>query len=842
MKSLIIAEKPSVARDIASALGRCKKIGDAYENDQYVISSAIGHLVELYMPEDIDKKLRYWRMESLPIIPEKFQLKPIEKSKSRFQELKKLMARKDVENLVNACDAGREGELIFTYLYEAANCRKPIQRLWMQSMTKDGIRTAFQRLRDGGEMKPLAEAARSRSESDWIIGINGTRAVTVRMLGSRRGQVVTVGRVQTPTLALVVERERLIRGFTPRDYWRVVGQFGIKSGQYEGVYQRPDYKKSEDADDRADRLWSKEEADRVLEAMRRESEAGIKEERKRTKQIAPRLYDLTSLQREANNRYGFPAAQTLRVAQGLYERHKAVTYPRTDSRALPEDYIPVCRETLQNLEKAYSTARKPLENNWVVADKRIFNNKQISDHFAIIPTGEGMGKFTADEEKIYDMITRRFIAVFFPPAEFDVTTRISSVGEYPFKTEGKVLVAPGWLEVYGTAGKTADNVPPVTAEDGEPPMARILELDLLDEQTKPPARFTEATLLTAMETAGKRVEDDDLAEAMKGKGLGTPATRASTIDHLSNEKYIERVARELVPTVKAENLIDFLAAANIQSLVSASLTGEWEYKLNQVEEGGLSREEFMKGITELCERIVHKTKSFEEKTEDGRVTEIPSPTDGKPLVETLRGYRSQDNALTIYKTMANRKLEEAEVAELVEKGTVGPLDGFRSKHGKPFSAMLRLDPEENKVKFVFDNSVGNDGEGNGDGSGDAQLDITQLEVVGKSPVDGAPVYETPNAYATEAALKGDRSAFRISRTLLGKTIPKEQMAKLLQDRKTDLLEGFRSNRTKRLFSAHLNLSDKGKLGFEFPPREAKPRGAKAKKKSAAVKTKDKSAG
>ncbi len=826
-KSLIIAEKPSAARDIANALGRFKKNGNAYENDDYVIASAVGHVVELVMPEDIDKRLRYWRMESLPIIPEQFELKPIEKNKGRFNELKKLMSRKDVGTLINACDAGREGELIFTYLYEAAGCSKACKRLWMQSMTREGIRQAFQRLRDGEEMRPLQDAARSRSESDWIIGINGTRAVTIRMLGSRRGKVATVGRVQTPTLALVVERERLIRDFSPRTYWRIVGTFDVASGEYEGVYQRPDFKKSDDPDDRADRIWEQAEADRILDAIRDISHAEVTEQKKRTKQVPPRLYDLTSLQREANGRYGFAAGQTLRIAQNLYERHKAITYPRTDSRALPEDYIPTCRETLGKIADSYESARKPIDEDWIKPNKRIFNNSQVSDHFAMIPTGEGSRSFSADEEKIYDMICRRFIAVFYPAAEFDVTTRFSRIGEQSFKTEGKVLVAPGWLDVYGRAGKSDSTLPALSKDDGEPPRARVVSTEKIEDQTRPPPRYTEGTLLTAMETAGKLVDDDELAEAMREKGLGTPATRAQTIDHLMREKYMEREGRELVPTVKAENLIDFLRAVDIRSLVNASLTGEWEHKLSQIEAGTMTREAFMRGITELCERLVHKTKSFEDKQEDGRVTGIISPTDGKPMVETLRAFQSQDKNLSIYKTIASRKLDESEVAELIEKGTIGPLDGFRSRADKPFSAILRLD-EENKVKFVFDNG-GNGADGNG--NDDSELDLNELKVVGESPVDGSPVYETPNAYATEANIKGDRSAFRISRTLLGKTIPTEQMEKLLKERKTDLLERFRSKRTNRYFDAHLTLDDKGKLGFEFPPRPA----GKGTKKSATKK-------
>jgi DNA topoisomerase III len=827
MKTLIIAEKPSVARDIAASLGRVKKKEDYFENEELVISCALGHLVELFMPEDIDKKLRYWRMESLPILPDRFQLKPIEKSQKQFALLKKLLARKDITNVVNACDAGREGELIFTYVYEACKCRKPVKRLWMQSMTADGIRTAWKSLREGEVMQPLQDAARSRSEADWLIGINGTRAITTRMYGSRRGQVATVGRVQTPTLAIVCEREKEIRNFQPRDFWRLKGQFKVAEGTYEGVYQKPDFKKSDDPHDRIDRLWEEARATAVLSSIADATHAEVSEEKKRTKQAAPRLYDLTSLQREANNRFGMPAGITLRSAQALYEKHKLLTYPRTDSRCLPEDYLGVCKETLGKLDGPFRPhAERALNEGYVKFDRKIFDNKKVSDHFAIIPTGTPAEdkKLTSDELKIYDMVTRRFIAAFYPAAEWDVTTRHSTVREHVFKTEGKVLAYPGWLDVYGKAGHGKDNLPPITPPDGQPPKARVLNTEMEKDTTKPPPRYTEATLLSAMEGAGKLVDDEDLADAMKEKGLGTPATRAQTIDHLIHERYIERDARFLVPTGKAEGLMEFLEAVKIESLVRADLTGEWEYRLKQVEEGRLSRKEFMKGIREHAQRIVDKTKNFSETTEDATETDIISPTDQKPLLEMLRAYKSQDGSLTIYKTIGNRKMEIDEVREILEKGQVGPLDGFRSKAGKAYSAILRLD-EEKKVRFVFDNNGSGE---NAEGETPEELDLTRLRVIGKSPIDGSPIYETPSAFASESYLKGDKEkGIRISRNMLGRQIPTEEAEKLFREKKTGLIENFRSNRTKKLFSAFLTLKDDGKIGFEFPPRP--PQKAVAKK-------------
>ena len=590
-KTLIIAEKPSVAADIARALGGFKKNGEFFESDDYVLSSAVGHLVELFMPEDIDPKLSRWSLTNLPIIPETFGLKPTERGAERFKLLKKLLARKDVDAVLNACDAGREGELIFTYIYQLANSKKPFRRLWWSSMTKEAIRDAFKHPREAAAMYPLQEAARCRSESDWLIGINGTRALTSRM-GRRGGLVASVGRVQTPTLSMVMDREYEIRAFVPRNYWRVLANFKIAAGFYEGVFQRPEFKRNpNDEHDRADRLWDQAAAEKIHAEAAAAPHATISEEKKHTTQISPRLYDLTTLQREANSRFGLPAGKTLSLAQALYEKHKAITYPRTDSRALPEDYASTVQRTLKNLGGEYAAhAAKVLENRWLnPANKRLFNNAEVSDHFAIIPTDEFPDKLSPDEAKIYDMIARRFVAAFYPVAEFDITTRLSEAAGHTFKTEGKVLVVPGWLAVYGKESVVEGNLTPLSPSDyrainqGESaPCANIAEIKTEADVTRPPPRYTEATLLAAMEGAGKLVEDEDLADAMKEKGLGTPATRASIIEHLLALRYLERAQRDLVPTTKAESLMDFLKAVKIEELTSPALTGEWEYQLRKI--------------------------------------------------------------------------------------------------------------------------------------------------------------------------------------------------------------------------------------------------------------------
>jgi DNA topoisomerase-3 len=817
MKSLIIAEKPSVAVDLAKALGKIPKKGDHYENDDYVISYALGHLVELEMPEDIDKKLYgFWRLETLPIIPKKFGLKPIDASKDRYNALKKLLARKDIDQVINACDAGREGELIFAYLYQLTKSKLPVKRAWMQTMTTGGIQEAFKSLRDGAKMSGLADAARCRSESDWLIGINGTRALTKRMFGSRAGNVASVGRVQTPTLAIVYARELEIRNFKPRDYWRVTATFEVAKGRYEGVYQRPNFKRVEnDEHDRIDRIWEKALAEAVVATCAGQPLAGVTEEKKGSTQAAPRLYDLTTLQREANNRYGLPARRTLQIAQALYERHKMITYPRTDSRALPEDYLPTCRETLTNLHGELGVhAHKVLAEGWLRPNKRIFNNAQISDHFAIIPTAHEAKHLDEMEAKVFDMIARRFVAAFYPAAEFDITTRTSTVAKHEFKTEGKVLTAPGWLAVYGKTTVDDDSadskaLPALTAADGSPAQAKTVESLLHAETTKPPPHYTEATLLSAMEGAGKLIEDEDHAEAMKERGLGTPATRADTIDGLINQKYMDRAQRDLMPTAKAEQLLQFLSAVKADALTLPAMTGEWEFKLRQMEHNNFSRSQFMAEVIEQTKGIVDRVKTFEEDDSIARVTDIPSPTDGKPLRETLRGYKSQDGEFMVYKVIGGRKMEESEVRELVEKRSIGPLDGFISaKTRNRFNAVLKLVKDEEKGKWKTEYDFGD------------KFDVSTLTPFWTDPKTGAELCEVGSQYVLRER-EGDtwKQTFRVGRLMCQKAIPQEQVIKLIAEGKTDLIQAFTSKKG-RPFDAFLKREG-ARISWEFPPRAPK---------------------
>jgi len=809
-KSLIIAEKPSVAADIARALGKIPKQGDAFENDEYVISSAVGHLVELEMPEDIDeKKYSFWRLETLPIIPAKFGVKPIEKTKDRFSQLKKLIARKDVGTIINACDAGREGELIFGYILQAAHAKKPVQRLWMSSMTNEGIKQAFKKLRTSAEMQPLEDAARCRSESDWLIGLNGTRAVTKRLFGSRKGSMATVGRVQTPTLAIVMQREREIRAFQSRTYHRVLATFKVTDGEYEGTYEKPDFKKNGDEHDRAERLWQRAAAEAVAAATQPGARAVVSDESKRTTQISPRLYDLTSLQRDANNRFSFPARKTLQLAQSLYERHKMITYPRTDSRALPEDYIPTVKATLARLHGDLAThAATVLQHNWVHPNKRIFNNAEVTDHFAIIPTAEEHGHLDGDEAKIFDLIARRFVAIFFPPAQIDVTTRTSQVGAHVFSSEGKVLVEPGYLAVAGKTGfeDGAKSLPALTKPDGQPPHAAVVKVEVTDEATKPPPRYTEATLLSAMENAGKFVDDEDLADAMSERGLGTPATRAATIEHLIGESYISREGRELIPTTKAETVLDFLGHTKCEELTSPALTGEWEFQLRKVERGKVTRAAFMKSIVDLTKKIVGNIKEHEE---TGVPTDIVSPTDHLPLLEFNRWYASQDGAFRVFKVMNNRRFTLEEARTLVTAREIGPFDDFVSERtGSRFTAkvVLAKDAETEKWKASID--LGN------------KVELAALTPFWTDPKTGAELCEGPTSFILRERTGEEwKQTFSVPRRLCLKEMTRETAIKLVAEGKTDVIEGFTSKRG-RPFNAFL-LRNGAKLAWEFPPREKK---------------------
>jgi DNA topoisomerase-3 len=713
-KTLIVAEKPSVARDIANALpGPFQSPSDAYmESDDYVVSFAVGHLVELKDPEAYDEKFKKWRMDDLPIVPQKFELQPRDaKSKKQLTAIHKLMKREDVDRIVNACDAGREGELIFSYIYELAGVEKPVDRLWISSMTKAAIRDGFEKLRPGTEMKNLDAAARSRSEADWLVGMNATRAATLRGR-AWVGGVVSLGRVQTPTLAMIVKREREIQAFTPEPYWLVHATFDPRYG---GLWFEGDETRIFGDPERAPAIAEKVRGrDGIVESV----------EKKEQREIAPLLYDLTSLQRDANRRFGFSARRTLQAAQSLYEGKKAITYPRTSSRYLSGDLVPQLKPTAETLLPIpdYAQGAQYVVNLKELPLGRVVNDAKVDDHHAIIPTDieHDVSRFSPDERRIFDLVAKRFLAVFHPPARYQRTTVITVVEEERFRTRGKITLEAGWRGVYGLESeeeKIANQTEEGEGEGNEIPAleqgqtVRCVEAEVEAKETKPPPRYTEATLLSAMETAGKLIDDEELREAMKDSGLGTPATRAETIEVLIRREYIERVGRDLQPTPKGLQVIAMLEE---HKLTSPELTGDWEHQLSEIEHGRGDRKKFIKGIAGFTDEIVKQIAALDKeklrpvRVELGLCPRCGAET-GEIIKENSRAYgctswKSREETgcgFVIWKRVAGRTLTPEIARQLIEEGkTREVLSGFKSRAGKPFRARLVL-TEEGKVEFDF---------------------------------------------------------------------------------------------------------------------------------------------
>ncbi len=814
-KILIIAEKPSVAGDLAKVLpDKFKKEKTHFEGNKYVVSYAIGHLVSICFPEEIDPAYQKWNMESLPILPESFPLKGLANTKGQLNALQKLIRRKDIKEIINACDAGREGELIFKYIikyvWNSSVAKKKLKRLWLQSMTTEAIKEGFASLRNNDDFLPLENTALCRSESDWLIGINATRALTG--FNSRRGGffLTPCGRVQTPTLSLLVKRERIRLDFIPKPYANLFAKFTVNGDSYEGKWIDTAFRKDKNnAHKRADRIWSPEKAETII-AKCRGKIAEVTETSKKTSQGSPPLYDLTLLQREANSRFGFSAKNTLSIAQALYEKHKTLTYPRTDSKHLPEDYIPTVIKTLkvQANGEFKKFANRAITEKYVRPNKRIFNNTKISDHHAIIPTTTLPTNLSEAELKIYRIVVQRFIAIFFPPALFHNTKRLSVIENETFLTEGKILLEPGWKEIYGPTPKTMgqDKILCVV-----PPDARV-QCDKIrreDHETTPPPRFNEATLLSAMENSDKLVEDEELADAMKERGLGTPATRAAIIEKLLKEKYVVREGKDLTPTGKAFELLALLEAMEIEVLASPELTGEWEHKLNRILKGEFTREKFMAEIRAMTQHIIDQVKNFE--ANEVRKEAPFSPVNGIHFYCSPTAYISEDSSIMIRKILGGRIMSDQEVVALLNGETIGPFSDFRSKKGKPFNASIKL--VNNKIEFIF-----------ADATDDLDIQaIKESEPLGLSPVDNTRVFATPAAFMSESALDGDKDkGLKISKMILSHEITAAHISQLLNEGKTELIKGFISKR-KKPFDAYLLLQKDGTIKFEFPPRKSKKR-------------------
>jgi DNA topoisomerase-3 len=717
-KTLVIAEKPSVGRDLARVLpGPFAKQEGYLEGPEHVLTWAVGHLVQLAEPDEYDAKFKKWRMADLPIVPAKFKLVVRdERSKKQMSVVTQQLGRDDVETVVNACDAGREGELIFAYLFEKARSKKPVQRLWLSSMTKAAMERAFAELRPGSEFASLEAAARSRSESDWIVGMNATRAATIRLRSSFDG-AVSLGRVQTPTLAILTRREEEIRAFKPEPYWLVDAVFdapgdtvGADAGDrvYEGRYH----------DGAKPRLPDAQAAEAIVAAVRGQIGEITQLETKERRERAPLLYDLTSLQRDANSRFGFTARRTLGAAQRCYEEHKVLTYPRTSSRYLTSDMVAELKPIAGHVGAAgreYQTAAAYVQGLDMLPLARVVADDKVADHHAIVPTNSThvLDKLSDDDRRIYDLVARRFLAVFHPEAVFENTKVETTVAGHVFRTRGKVLLVPGWRGVYGELAE-GDGA---ASEDDEgrdqqlPKLERGEHVQTRDvaaeeKETKPPRRYSDASLLGAMETAGRLVDDDELREAMKESGIGTPATRASIIERLIDVGYIERDARSLVATEKGLNVIRLLGE---HPLTSPSLTGDWEQRLAKIERGEEPRARFMSDIKGFAESTVNE---LDAKLKDVRIPRAnlgPCPVCGHDIVENRKGFScwSRDDpgcGFVIWKAKAGKTLPIAVAKELIATGrTAKPVTGFKGRSGRSFRARLALQQsEEGKWRVEFD--------------------------------------------------------------------------------------------------------------------------------------------
>ena len=855
-KELIITEKPSVARDIAQALGGFTDHDGYSESDDRIVTFAVGHLFELLSPEEVDEKFKRWTLDVLPILPEEFRYKPKKGQSERIRVIKRLYQRDDVDAVVNACDAGREGELIFREIMDHLGGTKPVRRLWLQSMTDGAIRNGFETLRPGEELQGLADAAACRARSDWLIGMNATRALTKRLKSRKEKTAWSAGRVQTPTLTMLVDREIEVLAHLPRPYWRVTAGFEHAGASYEGAWFDPQFEADDDTERKDDRIFDAARAQAIVAAVTGQA-ATAEETRKPSRESAPPLFDLTSLQREGNRRFSWSARRTLSAAQRCYERHKLLTYPRTDSRCLPSDYRPVVQRALTALAAAgdrpdegfadYARAAAHLVSAGLENEQRIFDDAGISDHFAIVPTGNvPEAPLTGDDKRLFDLVVRRFLGAFHPPAQWERVERISAVGEHRFRTRARFLEEPGWRAVLATGPDEEESMPLPALVPGSTDASNVpvsgREAELHEEQTKPPARISEARLLSLMENAGKQIDDEDLAAALHEKGIGTPATRADIIENLIAKSYVVRLGKALRPTVKGIRMIDTLRRIHIDRLASPEFTGELEYHLREVERGNRTSQDFMSEITEYTVEIVERAKTFGyDELYDANDTLGSCPSCERPVIEMAWFYRcredpprEEDCPMRFWKDTSGRYLDRATVMTLLRDGATGEIDGFTARNGRTYRAIIEIDREEWKLKI---NSVG----WNQEAANDRPEYDVNPEPLGRCPFDEeCGIIESPTEFVCERKLKeaelskeerkqrkeageAQSCGFVFPRTVCKREITRDEALHYLGEGRTELLTDFTS-RFGRPFSATLVLKENGRHGFEFPPRKARGEG------------------
>ncbi len=885
-KHLVITEKPSVARDIVSALGGFEEHDGYWESSDYVVTFAIGHILELVEPEDIDPKYKRWTLDTLPILPKVFPLRPKKGASERLRTIKKLLSNDEIAGLINACDAGREGELIFREIVAYFESDRPIKRLWLQSMTKAALRKGFEALQDGESYEGLSRAAHCRNYSDWVIGMNATRALTRRLKSRSENQAWSAGRVQTPTLGMLVKREVEVLEHRPVPFWRIRGHFLQGEVAYEGVWFDPTFRRQENDDAaREDRIFDEAKAKALAEGLAGKP-ALASETRKPSKEAAPPLFDLTSLQREGNRRFGWSARRTLNAAQRCYEGHKVLTYPRTDARALPSDYRGVVDEVIGSLEAdpRFRAGCQTLKRQGLLNTDKIFDDSKVSDHFAIVPTGVLLEKPDGDDGRLFELVTRRFLAAFHPPALWSRVERITTVESESFRSRAKILQEPGWRAVLGeAAAEGAPSLPHLVSNQDQSTDVGVgtERFDLEEEETKPPPRITEARLLSLMENAGRYVEDEEAALALKEKGIGTPATRADTIENLISKGYVMRAGRALRPSVKGIRLIDILERMQADRLASPALTGELEHHLTAVEKGERAPEAFMDEVYEYASDVVDRAKNFE--FEDVYPNEDPlgpCPLCQKPVYERSWFYRCleppglpkkrpkkkkgeppeepeiKDCPFRIWKDKSGRYVDRATVVELLQNARSRVLDGFLTRQGRSFRGHLLITDGE----IVMERDAGGD-------DSDLVAAVPEYEV-SEIPLGSCPechegeVVETRSTFLCTRGLEVlkklgrdettlpvvkkkeletlpdgmDYCAFLMPRTVCKRELTREEMLHYMEHGRTELLTDFISQRG-RPFSAILFRKETRRHGFEFPPRG----GAKAKGEGEAPKATKKKA-
>lgn len=891
-KWLVVTEKPSVANDIAKVLGNFQKKSDHYESDEYIVTWASGHLVELLSPEEIDPKYKSWLLKDLPVIPEKFQYKPKDGQKERLEGIKSLAKKAEVVGFVNACDAGREGELIFREIYDYCESQKPLKRLWLQSMTAQSIKKEFANLKNGADFDALGDAARCRAESDWLIGMNGTRAITKRLKSRTQRHAWSVGRVQTPTLALIVNREYEILKHRQELFWTIEGRFSTDTHEYSAQWFDPNFKKANVVDEE-DSVAQREKDDRIfsrdrLEAILKDLEANkgtavASETRKESKEIAPQLFDLTMLQREANRRFGMSASRTLQAAQRLYERLKLITYPRTDSKYLPEDYVATVENTLRNLGNGLKTGLGPVCNrimkSGLLNKERIFNNKHISDHFAIIPTGEVAGDLDGDDARVYDLILRRFLAAFMTHAIWARVERVTKVKDHAFRTRVSDLQEAGWREVYGVEGQDESKLPKLNGTDANGNVG--VKAEAFEDQentTKPFPRYTEAKLLSLMEHCGRAVEDDNIADALKEKGIGTPATRAEIIENLIGREYVIRVGRTLKPTSKSLRLIDALARIPVEELAAVELTGGMERDLKLVEKGQKSRKDFMKSMIDFTTGVVEKAKTFDlDKLYANEPSLGSCPTcDKGQVVETFWVYKcnNEDCEFLIWKEKNQRYIDRTLVSDILREKKTGPIE-FWNSAGQPYQAMLGIGKNGIAILDENGNPIETPTSANAKVLNEEMLSETFLNMPGKvietevaflcefgEPAVAATEEQAEEEPATKkkggkkAAAKDEsgkkkakakkkaapkRVVARMPKVLCSHNVTMEEFKTYVTTGATPAITDFKSKKG-RNFAAKLHLKPTGRFEFKFEKRvvekkEGEAEGKKPSRKSAAGKAK-----